>query len=264
MIDQKIDAQSSELLSSPARVAVVTGGARGIGWATVQALLASGVVPVVFDRDPQALATAAEALRHQGVDSLVLPVDVTDEAAVDAAFAQALGRYGRIDILVNNAGIALRRPTLELSVADWQTVVDVNQTAVFVCCRAAARAMLPAGRGAIVNVASVMGLSGGGPYPNLSYHATKGAIVNMTRALAVEWAAQGIRVNAVAPAWVRTDLTHKLLSDAAMVDKILALTPMRCLVEAADVADAIVFLTSDRARAITGHTLPIDGGYLAQ
>jgi NAD(P)-dependent dehydrogenase (short-subunit alcohol dehydrogenase family) len=169
-----------------------------------------------------------------------------------------------VDILVNNAGIGRRRPTVELSTADWQAVVDVNLTAVFFCSRAAARLMLAAERGAIVNVASMMGLSGGGLYPNLSYHATKGAVVNMTRALAVEWAGSGIRVNAVAPTWVSTDLTKGLLSDPALMKRIEEVTPLRRLAEPADVADAIVFLASDRARMITGHTLPVDGGFLAR
>ncbi len=258
---------SDALPGTPAslpRVAVVTGGAKGIGWATVQALAGSAAIPVLIDRDEPALAEAADALTRQGVEHLVLHLDITNEAAVDATFATVAARYGRIDILVNNAGIALRRPTVKLSREDWQAVIDVNLTAVFLCCRAAARLMIPAGRGAIVNVSSIMGLSGGGLYPNLSYQSTKGAIVNLTRALAVEWAGYGIRVNSVAPTWVRTDLTQGLFNNPELLNRILDLTPLRCLAEPADIADAIVFLASDRARMITGHTLPVDGGFLAQ
>ena len=250
--------------ASPQKVAVITGGAKGIGWATVQAMARDAITPVLFDRDAQALATARETLTREGIEHLAIDVDITDEAAVDAAFADVHARYGRVDILVNNAGIALRRPTAELTLADWQTVVDVNLTAVFLCCRAAARLMIPAGRGVIVNVSSIMGLSGGGLYPNISYQSTKGAIVNMTRALAVEWAAHGIRVNSVAPTWVRTELTRGLFGDPELLARVQAVTPMRALAEPEDIADAIQFLASDRARMITGHTLPVDGGFLAQ
>jgi len=249
---------------SDGRVAVVTGGAKGIGWATVEALVADGARPVLLDRDEAALAAAGQRLAERGVDHHTATLDVTDEAAVDCAMAVVVARYGRLDILVNNAGIALRKPTLELSLADWEKVVAVNLNAVFLCSRAAGRTMVAAGRGAIVNVASMMGLSGGGLYPNLSYHSSKGGVVNLTRALAVEWAGQGVRVNAVAPTWVRTELTQGLFNDPALMARVKAVTPLQRLAEPEDVAQAIVFLASDRAAMITGHTLPVDGGFLAQ
>jgi NAD(P)-dependent dehydrogenase (short-subunit alcohol dehydrogenase family) len=264
MIVEQGDRMQTPGTTPAGRVTVVTGGAKGIGWATVEAFLAEGARPVLLDRDEAALAEASRRLAERGIEHLALPLDVRDEAAVEAAMAKVVARYGRIDVLVNNAGIALRRPTLEVSLAEWQAVVDVNLTAVFLCARAAARSMVETGGGAIVNLASIMGLSGGGLYPNLSYQSSKGGVVNLTRALAVEFAARGIRVNAVAPTWVKTELTEGLFKAPGLLERVLDLTPMRRLPEPADVANAIVFLASDRAALITGHTLPVDGGYLAQ
>lgn len=242
-------------------VAVITGGARGIGRATAEAFIQAGARVHLLDRDGDAVRACADAVAgvvgaHQ--------LDVTDEAAVDAVFSAIRRDEGQIDILVNNAGIAIRKPTIDLSLADWQRVVDVNMTGAFLCARAAGRAMTAQGSGAIVNVASIMGLSGGGLYPNISYQTTKGAVVNMTRALAVEWAGSGVRVNAVAPTWVETDFIAALQSDPEFTAAVERLTPMRRLAKADEVANAILFLASPAASMIAGHVLPVDGGFLAQ
>ena len=160
--------------------------------------------------------------------------------------------------------MAIRRPAVEHSVADWDRVLAVNVTGGFLCARRG-REMIAAGRpGAIVNVASIMGLSGGGLYPNVSYQTSKGAVVNMTRALAVEWAPHRIRVNAVAPTYVRTPFIQALLDQPDLMARIEAMTPLGRIAEPEEVALAIVFLASPAAAMITGHALPVDGGFLAQ
>lgn len=231
-------------------VAVVTGGASGIGRVVATALAAVGARVEIFD------VTGGDGVRK---------VDVSDEAQVREAFGEVVTRHGRLDVLFNNAGIAIRRPTTELSLADWSRVVAVNMTGVFLCAREAARHMLAgASGGRIVNTASIMGVVGGGLYPNISYQATKGAVVNMTRALAVEWAGQGIRVNAVAPTWVRTPLTRGITENPELVRRIEAITPMGRLAEPEELVGAVLFLASRASAMVTGHVLAVDGGFLAQ
>ena len=183
-------------------VAVVTGGSSGIGLATVRAFQGVGAAVSVLDR---------EAPPSPGLDEFH-SVDVSDPVVVSEAIDAVRRRHGRLDVLVNCAGMAIRQPALDAPVEDWNRVVAVNMTGTFLCAREAARAMIASGRGgSIVNVASIMGLSGGGLYPNISYQTTKGAVVNMTRALAVEWAPHGIRVNAVAPTYVRNSFHRGLV-----------------------------------------------------
>jgi NAD(P)-dependent dehydrogenase (short-subunit alcohol dehydrogenase family) len=246
-------------------VAVVTGGARGLGRATALALASLGARVVITDLDAGASADVVAEIVAGGGSAWAHTADVSLEIAVDALFAEVAEREAHIDILVNNAGVAIRRPAAELSLADWETVMSVNMTGVFLCARSAARHMIAGGRGgAIVNVASIMGLSGGGLYPNIAYQTSKGAVVNMTRALAIEWAPNQIRVNAVAPTYVRTRLTAPLFENPALLEKIEAITPLKRLAEPEDVAAAIAFLASPAAAMITGHVLPVDGGFLAQ
>ena len=218
--------------------AVVTGGARGIGAATVALLRQCGARAVSLD--------VAEGC------------DVTDEAAVKAAYE----RIGEIDILVNNAGRAARKPAVDLQKSEWDAVLDLNLTATFLCSRSAHPYMKRRGGGAIVNLASIMGFSGG-LFPNASYQASKGGVVNLTRALALEWAQDNIRVNAVAPTFVRTDLTVPIFGNPQMLEKVMAHTPLGRLPETQDIAAAILFLASPAANCVTGAILPVDSGYLA-
>jgi NAD(P)-dependent dehydrogenase (short-subunit alcohol dehydrogenase family) len=240
------------------RVALITGGAQGIGLACALLLAEAGARVQLLDRD----AAALEAARARLPSARAHVLDVTDEVAVERTFASIAAAHGRIDILVNNAGLAIRKPSLEMPLADWNAVVAVNLTAAFVCARAAARHM-PEG-GAIVNTASIMGLSGGGLYPNIAYQTTKGGLVNMTRALAVEWAPRGIRVNAVAPTWTKTGFIGQLQQSPELMARIRDITPMKRLAEPHEVAAAVLFLASAAASMTTGHILAVDGGYLAQ
>jgi NAD(P)-dependent dehydrogenase (short-subunit alcohol dehydrogenase family) len=225
------------------KVAVVTGGASGIGAATARLFEECGAKVAVLDiRDG---------------------CDVTDEAAVRKEFQRIEAQLGGIDFLVNNAGRAARKPALELSREEWQNVVDLNLTAVFTCSRTAVPFFKRRGGGAIVNLASIMGFSGG-IFPNASYQATKGAVVNLTRALALEWAPDNVRVNAVAPTFVRTDLTVPVFGNPQLEKRVMEHTPLGRLPEPEEIAAAIVYLCTPAARCITGITLPVDSGFLAR
>ncbi len=257
------DAGLAQRFRLDGRIALVTGAATGIGANTARVLAAAGAHVAVTDLDGEAARRMAEELKTAGLSAEAHRLDVTDEAAVGPAIDAVARTHQRLDILVNNAGAAARMPSEEMPTATWEKVLAVNLTGAFRCAREAGKHMLAAKRGAVVNIASIMGLVGGALYPNPAYHASKGALINWTRALALEWAARGVRVNAVAPAFVRTPFTRTLLSDPKMVDAIAAQTPLGRLIEAQEVADAVLFLASDAASGITGITLPVDGGWTA-
>ena len=233
-----------ELFDVKGKVVVVTGAGRGIGEATADLFASRGSTVARLDVEP---------------GDRITPVDVTDESAVNAAFQ----KIGKIDILVNNAGIAVRKNSFDITREEWDRVIAVNQTGLFLCSRAAARSMRQTGGGAIVNLASIMGYSGG-LFPNPAYQASKGAVVNLTRALALEFAEFNIRVNAVAPTYVRTDLTVPIFSSPEMMKTVMAHTPLGRFPEPEEIAAAIVYLCSPEANCVTGIVLPVDSGYLAR
>lgn len=241
-------------------VAIVTGGAQGIGWATARRLAEEWAHVVIVDLDgPSAEARA----RDLGDGHLGLGVDVTCQADVAAMLETVIATFGRIDVLINNAGIAERSaPTLEQPIADFERVLRVHLHGTFLMSQAVAGEMLKGDGGAIVNLSSIAGL-GGIPMRN-AYSAAKAGIVGMTRSMACEWARQGVRVNAVAPGYVRTALVAELARTGAIdLATLEARTPMGRLAQAEEIAEAIVFLASPRASFMTGSVLVADGGWTA-
>ncbi|GBE66511.1 3-oxoacyl-ACP reductase [Mycobacterium sp. MFM001] len=242
------------------RVAVVTGAGSGIGLAAARRLHAEGATIVVGDIDERAGAKAADELAGSFV-----PVDVSDEAAVNALFDTAAASHGTVDIAVNNAGIS--PPDDELientEPAVWQRVQDVNLKSVYLCSRAALRHMVPAGKGAIVNVASFVAVMGSAT-SQISYTASKGGVLAMSRELGVQFARQGIRVNALCPGPVNTPLLTELFAkDPERAARRLVHVPMGRFAEAHEIAAAVAFLASDDASFITASTFLVDGGISA-
>jgi NAD(P)-dependent dehydrogenase (short-subunit alcohol dehydrogenase family) len=255
-------AMFTDLFSLDGQVAIVTGGGGAIGRETAVMLAGAGAKIALLDRDLDLALTAAANVRDAGGDALALKCDITSVDQVRNAFAEVMDRHGRVDILVNNAALVRRVPALDTSLDSWREVMSVNLDGAFICSCEAARAMHRGG--SVINIASIMGLSGGGVYPIASYHASKGGLINLTRGLAVEWADKGIRVNAVAPTWVRTQFTTALLDDPEMSSKLLALMPLRQFADTTDVAAAVLYLVSPAAKVVTGHVLAVDSGFLAQ
>jgi NAD(P)-dependent dehydrogenase (short-subunit alcohol dehydrogenase family) len=226
-----------------------------------ETLAEAGASIAVTDRDGAAAERVAKAL---GRKAAAFVIDVADEAAIVTGTAAFLERFGRIDVLVNNAGIARRQATVEMTRETWEQVMAVNLTGLFLMTREAVKPMLAQRSGSIVNIASIMGHVGGGLYPNPAYHASKGAVVNLTRAWACEFGPQNVRCNSIAPTFVNTDLARPVLSDPVMRPKLESLHPLGRLAEVDDLAGAILYLASPASAMVTGHSLAVDGGWLAR
>lgn len=246
-------------MSKEAKAVLITGGARGIGWATAEMFVTRGWSVTIGDVD---IAEARKRAAAYPDRMLAVPLDVTDRQAVDKTFAESSARWGRLDALINNAGIQRHSPLETLSFENWSAVLDINLNGTFHCLQAAARTMLPKASGAIVNLASVAatrGAAGRAPYA-----ASKAAIVSLTKTAAVEWAERGLRVNAVAPGYVETDLMKTFIGEGRLdTGPILNRIPARRLCDPKEIAGAIFFLCSDDASYVTGHVFHVDGGFEA-
>jgi len=241
------------------KTALVTGGNGGIGLGMAQGLAAAGAKVAIAGRDR---AKNTEALKSLP-DAVAVEADLADEKACRGMVEEAAKRLGRLDILVNNAGINIRKQPQEYSLAEWREVLDTNLTSAFLCSQAAYPEMKKAGAGKVINIGSMMSIFGASF--TTPYAASKGGIVQMTRALACAWAKDNIQVNAVLPGWIDTDLTRRARADVAgLHERVLARTPAGRWGEPQDMAGIAVFLSSKASDFVTGTAIPVDGGYSVQ
>ncbi|HSU06839.1 MAG TPA: glucose 1-dehydrogenase [Acetobacteraceae bacterium] len=242
------------------RVAIVTGGNGGIGLGMADGLAACGADVVLVGRNAAKAETALAAFKHHGVRAAFIAADITHAQACRDLVADTLSRFGRLDILINNAGTSVRKMPQDYTEAEWHHVLDTNLTSAFLCSQAAYPAMKQAGSGKMINIGSMMSIFGA-PYAT-PYAASKGGIVQMTRALATAWAKDNIQVNAVLPGWIDTELTRNARREVqGLHERIEARTPAGRWGVPADMAGVAVFLASAASDFVTGAAIPVDGGF---
>jgi NAD(P)-dependent dehydrogenase (short-subunit alcohol dehydrogenase family) len=239
--------------------AFVTGASRGIGQAIAVALAGAGADLALVARSEEGLADTAERIADYGRDAHVIPADVTQQEAVERAAADALERLGQVDIVVNNAGGSnFAVPFLDLRLSGWDKIIKLNLTSAVYVCHALGGHMVRRGQGSIINVASMAGLMAS---PTLApYGAAKAGVISLTKTLAAEWAAHGVRVNALCPGWTATDLNRDLWEDEARSKATIATVPMARWASVEEMTGPAIFLAGDASSYMTGHVLAIDGG----
>ena len=243
------------------RNAVVTGAGQGLGKGMAIALAEAGASVACVDLRFETAAQTADEIRRMGRRALAIQADVARQEQVQAMAQQAMAELGGIHILVNNAGISRHVASESMSLADWQIVMDVNITGVFLCCQAFAPSMMAQRHGRIVNTSSMSSLIVNRDVPQAAYYASKAGVNMLTKSLAAEWAPYNITVNAIAPGYMRTLLTESFLADPARAAQWTDTIPMHRVGEPADLAGSLVFLASDASAYVTGHVLVVDGGF---
>jgi len=252
-----------DVFSLDGKVALVTGASRGLGAAMATAMSAAGASVALHSNERPATETAERICKESGRRTELFTADLADRAAADALIAGTIAAFGHIDILVNNAGIIRRKAAAQHSDDDWDAVIEVNLSNAFRLCRAMGKHLLDAGRpGKIINVASLLSFQGGITVPG--YAAAKGGIVQLTKALANEWASHGINVNAIAPGYMQTDNTKALRDDPQRTKQITERIPAGRWGTPEDVAGAAVFLASGASDYVHGHVLVVDGGWMGR
>lgn len=252
-----------ELFGLTGRVAVVTGASSGLGVGFARALAQAGAHLVLAARRVERLESVAAEIGQTGVEVLPVACDVTDSNQVEALKDACLERFGRVDVLVNNAGTTEVVPAEKETEEAFLRVLNVNLNGAFYCAQRFGRVMLEAGAGSIINVASIFGMVGSGSIPQAGYVASKGAVVNMTRELAAQWARRGVRVNAIAPGFFMSEMTEEMFSDERSMAWIRRKTPAGRPGEVAELAGALLFLASDASSYVIGQTIAVDGGWTA-
>lgn len=239
-------------------VAIVTGGGRGLGKAIAEDLARRGAGVVLAGRTRSQLEESRSAIEAAGGQALAVPTDVADADSVQHLFDSCLAHFGRLDVLVNNAGVAPDIRLTELDEKDWERVFDINMRGVFLCSRAAARHFETVGAGRAINIASVFGLLGRPGFT--AYGASKGAVINFTRAAATEWTKFGAQMNAVAPGYFATDINAEMRDNDAVLSKIVRRIPARRMGRPEELANLVTYLALDAPDFLTGQTIAIDGG----
>ena len=252
-----------ELFGLNGRVAVVTGASSGLGVGFARALAQAGANLVLAARRADRLESLAAELREAGAEVLPVACDVTDPDQVEALKDACLERFGRADILVNNAGTTEIVPAENESEEAFLRVLNVNLNGAFYCAQRFGRVMLEAGQGSIINVASILGLVASGSIPQAGYVASKGAVVNLTRELAAQWARRGVRVNGIAPGFFMSEMTEEMFSDERSMSWLRRKTPAGRPGEVEELYGAVIYLASDASSYVTGQTIAVDGGWTA-